>query len=620
MRNLVQILRLRSAGDLQRLRPPSPGLLATVACLFYGWQLPSTVQGLDTGELALSAWGLFVPHPPGYPLFVWLGALVIRVLPWGSVFWRVSALSAGLAALILIALYQSTPRRWLVLALIIVPLALHPIFWRYALLPDVFMLHAALSCAFMMVTQYAPTKPWHVYRLAMLFALGMSNHQTFIFLMPTALWYAWSFHHANRISTFFYAISLSAIVCFSVYASLLFLHVDALASWGRLHTFSDLLAHMLRIDYGTFRLSPRDTPPGGVRHSLQCIRHMLRVGPFMIGMIIYAAVVIWGQRRRYSVQRIYALGASLLGYIVIFLPRANTTHSGVIERFYLFPLVWAACLAATSLNAIASCKTRPRVKRRYLTAACTVSIGIAALQWSSHHTALNLRDETIVEDYAVNLLGSVPQDRPSILVVHGDSRLHAVRYAQHVLGVRPDVVLLSRTALVPQSTGKLRGAAPALRLPPFAPQQDEAQYVRTLFDLNNAAFGLVVSDTRGMSIDDLHLTFSGLGRQLTLGRGTDVDWSRVLQMQRRADTTRLGSSRQFQEEFDLYAAYAYPFLVAALNTSDVAQARKYLQSALLLVPYCLPAHYELCRREASDNEAVCQAHVQRLRALMGDYF
>ncbi|RYF31525.1 MAG: hypothetical protein EOO38_31545, partial [Cytophagaceae bacterium] len=319
-------------------------------------------------------------------------------------------------------MYQSTLRRWLALALIIIPLALHPLFWRYALLPDVFMLHAALSCGFIGLTQCAPTRAWHVYQLAIVFALGMANHQTFIFLMPSALWYACSFRHPKRFLTLFFAVILSAISCFALYASLLFLNVDALPSWGRLISLSDLTAHILRADYGTFRLSPRDIPPGGLRHSLQCMLDILRAGPFMVAIISYAAVALWSHRRSYTVQRIYISGVSLLGYLTIFLPRTNTTHSGVLERFYLFPLVWVAYLSAMSLNAIFSYGSCLRIARKHLAAACAVSVGLAALHWTVHHTALNLRHGTIVEDYAINLLGSMSQDKPSILVVHGDTR------------------------------------------------------------------------------------------------------------------------------------------------------------------------------------------------------
>ncbi|KAK1548409.1 hypothetical protein Q3G72_014130 [Acer saccharum] len=590
------------------------------ACLLYSQHLPSTVQALDSGELVLSAWGRFVPHPPGYPLFVWLDALCIAVLPFGTVFWRACALSACAAGWVLGVVYQSSRRRLLALCVIVGPLALHPIFWRYALVADVFMLNAALLCLVCALTRDAPQRPWDVHRIALVFGLGLGNHQTLIFALPIIVWYALALDCQRRFIVMLQAAVLSAGAGAAIYVSLLLLDVEDMASWGRLDSLAALVSHVLRSDYGSLRLSPRNEAMGGIKHSLQCLWQMFAVAPVIGAIVIYAPWGLWPQRRTYQGRRIYALWAALALYVCIFIPATNTTHPGVLERFFLLAVVWSSLIAALCIDHIGLCRLRTTAARRLRAIAYITSAGAAMLHLMHYHTALNLQTETIVEDYALNLLQSIPQGRPSILVVHGDTRLHAVRYAQYVLGVRKDVILLSRTALTPKSRDKWALAQPQLRLPPFAPQTQEPQYVRRLFELNYRDFNIVTADTRGIDTRDLHVAFTGLGRLLTPGSGIDVDWPCVQRMQRRSNTSRLVDSQIFQEEFDLFAAYAYPYLAAATMVSQPVVARKYLQSALLLVPYCLPAHYELCLREAPDNEVACQRRMQKLQASVGDYF
>src|SRR5213595_924303 len=59
--------------------------------------LAPTVAFIDSGELTLAAakWG--VPHPPGFPLWVFLTHW-FTLLPWHSVAWRTNFASAVYAA------------------------------------------------------------------------------------------------------------------------------------------------------------------------------------------------------------------------------------------------------------------------------------------------------------------------------------------------------------------------------------------------------------------------------------------------------------------------------------------------------------------------------------------
>src|SRR4051794_15382158 len=77
-------------------------LLLFTLSMTYMFSLPRFVQGGDTGELVAAAYRLFVPHPPGYPLWIWLEHFWTHLVPIGTVFWRASFMNMlfALAALI----------------------------------------------------------------------------------------------------------------------------------------------------------------------------------------------------------------------------------------------------------------------------------------------------------------------------------------------------------------------------------------------------------------------------------------------------------------------------------------------------------------------------------------
>src|SRR5258705_13406269 len=90
-------------------RPTSVPLVLVAALfpitLYVATVAPSVPPG-DSGELMTAAATFGVAHPPGYPLYVWLGRLWLLLFPWGSAALRLNLFSAacGTAAVCLVAL------------------------------------------------------------------------------------------------------------------------------------------------------------------------------------------------------------------------------------------------------------------------------------------------------------------------------------------------------------------------------------------------------------------------------------------------------------------------------------------------------------------------------------
>ena len=88
----------------------SPGLLALTALAIYLVALTPSLSYLspDGSELATIPSLLGLAHPPGYPLYIWLGKL-FSLLPLGDVAFRMNLMSASSAAFAMAR--RARPRR-----------------------------------------------------------------------------------------------------------------------------------------------------------------------------------------------------------------------------------------------------------------------------------------------------------------------------------------------------------------------------------------------------------------------------------------------------------------------------------------------------------------------------
>ncbi|HEY0797618.1 MAG TPA: DUF2723 domain-containing protein, partial [Candidatus Baltobacteraceae bacterium] len=80
-------------------------LAFSVALVVYVLSLSPNVNFWDTGEMQTVPYMLGIAHPTGFPLFILAGWLFSHVVPFGTVAWRLGALSAIALALAARAVY-----------------------------------------------------------------------------------------------------------------------------------------------------------------------------------------------------------------------------------------------------------------------------------------------------------------------------------------------------------------------------------------------------------------------------------------------------------------------------------------------------------------------------------
>lgn len=178
------LLLLVGAGWLYRQTMP-PGISS--------WR----VEGWDSAmfQVTGSTWG--VPHSPGYPLYIILSNLFVRVVGLvsdSSVVWRVSLWSTvtGLLSLIFVYLIVRKLGRERTAALLSAAiLGISFIFWRASIMAEVYSLNALLFALtyWLAITWHRDRRDRWLAALGLTLGAGLVHHRTALILLPTVAWW-----------------------------------------------------------------------------------------------------------------------------------------------------------------------------------------------------------------------------------------------------------------------------------------------------------------------------------------------------------------------------------------------------------------------------------------------
>ena len=426
------------------------GVFAAVFLLYLYCATPGLSAYRDSGDMAASAWTLGVAHPPGYPLYLLLGRIWTGLLAWGGVAYRLHALSAlaGAAAAALVAWIvagSGTDRPSLFAAAAAAALlALSPAFWHLSLVSEMYSLNGLVGAALLaMLIGRGPRAPDpRLFAGALLFALGLGNHQTLVAALPGLL-VAAGFRFERRrviwVSGFF-------LLGLALYAYLpLRSLADPVLNWGEPDTLRKFLRLVTRGDYGGVRLHP-DRPAGlfsasawgsGLLYSLQlALRELGWFG---------AALAVWGLivgRARPEVRGA-ALAAFASGPLFVVwanLDPARAETYAILEPHLVLPVVFTACLSGWGLIALARALT-PRMRDFAIPALAAVfALSHAATHAQGAAARLATRWDLSAYDYGGALAAALPKD--ALLYDPDDQTAFTLSYFQLARGERLDVIPL----------------------------------------------------------------------------------------------------------------------------------------------------------------------------------
>ncbi len=510
------------------MQPRILALLTAIAvCIVYVITLYPSVPGGDAGELIAAVATSGVPHPSGYPLYVLLTKPFLW-LPISSIAGRANFASAVMAAsaagLIAWGVSAVTGRRWAGLAAA-AAFAFSPTVWRYAVSAEVFSLNdlliaaefallVSVDCASRQTVPDRRRLDHLVYAGALVFGLGLSNHQTSLFFNGVfLLGMIWRTREnpAWRSRRRWMAVAGCVAIGGLPY---LYLPLAAarhpLIAWGEPNTISGFLTHVLRREYGTFQLNANLAVAAmSTAEQLGYYARDLVVQFTWLGVLLAA----WGLARacidRHT--RFLALTTALawVVYLVVLhtlaaFPLDQPLLHGVVARFWMAPnllvCVWIGWgVANLRLPAQALAGT---------------AIVLAGGQAALHAADSNHRHDVRVRDYGAAILESAPPR--ALVLTRGDLITSSTRYLHDVEHLRPDVRLLDQEMLTFRwMTAQVQRQMPDVTLPGthYDMASPGAYSVRGLIDANIAGRPIIVCG--GTKPGDMSLT--GTYRLVPLG-------------------------------------------------------------------------------------------------------
>jgi hypothetical protein len=370
----------------------------------------------DGGDLLTAALTGRLAHPPGFPVYLALAELAVR-LPGGTPAWRMNLLSAaagaGAAAVVTLTLRQRG-RTILVAMAVGATLAFAPLLWSQSLITEVYAVAAlavALNLWWWTRGREAPTRRW-AFLGGLSWGLGLSVHPVLIFSFP--LWLS-----PRGISWVHLGAGLSLGLL--PYA-LLPLRGPWPQPWGDLRWllgWGEYVSARLYWGYA-FGLPLRFWPRRLLAWASVLARQFTPVGAVVAG---------WGLARLRWRDARFAWGSALaLGGVSLYAIGYDTTDSLV----YLVPfLPLVALWLGEGMGALAE---------RGVPRGLWLLLPAALLAWQAGE--MDLSNEAEARRWLGEILDSAPRD--AVLVTEEDAHTFTLWYALEGLGARPDLLVVDR--------------------------------------------------------------------------------------------------------------------------------------------------------------------------------
>ena len=398
-------------------------------------------DGADGGDLITAAYTLGVPHPPGYPTYCLLGWLFAH-LPLRDVAWRLnlmSAVGAALAALGLCAALLEWRRErqgvgkddiaaglgaaW--------ALAFVPLLWSQALIAEVYAVNAAFVALVLWLALRVRRTGASPVALGLAWGLSLGTHLTSVALLPVVMWALAAGRRGRSFPSAFLLWLMGTVLGLSTYVYLPLRDGRGAVTWGNATTLAGwwwLASGALYRGY-VFAL-----PPGAVSARLLALVRYLASGFGPTGVALSAVGVDSLARRQRGL--LLASGLSWLLYVAYAIGY-DTSDSHV----YLIPalVISAFWLGEGLAESLSWLRSRLGPRWGLVAGVCLACAGpLSALV--INYQGMDVHRDTVARGFGEEVLAAAP--RQAILLTAQDAHTFTLWYFQHVLGQRPDLVVV----------------------------------------------------------------------------------------------------------------------------------------------------------------------------------
>lgn len=452
------------------------------------------IYGGDSGDLVTAAFGMGVPHPPGYPLYTSLGWLLTK-LPVATVAWRVGLLSsiphAITATFVYLVIFRITGKR-IPAIFAAVSLLGNYLFFLYAVTPEVFaLLDMFVVLLVYLFLEWKQTKQEKYLRgSAFVFGLSLSHHHMILFFLPAMMYWLWrNRSHLRGVHLF------TPLVYFLV-GLLPYLYIPiaaggrAIVNWDRAVDVSGFIRLVSRQDYGTF--------VSGGFYGAHLVERILQVQGYIqflfvdfrwIGVFLAVAGGIFLWKRDRPLFFFFTIAIFFLGPLFFFyasFPLFNRFNWGTYERFLLPSYMFLYLLIGIGMKELLEWTNQLMNKRfvtwRYIGRPTLIlvlflypisSLGVTAWRF------VGLPSDRTADNLGYDILTSVPSR--SIVLLSRDTPLFTSQYVRYALGFRPDVFLLhaNKVSSSPEYPAVIAKVFPDLIVPEASGSAFPSTFIKT---------------------------------------------------------------------------------------------------------------------------------------------
>ncbi|MEO0073250.1 MAG: DUF2723 domain-containing protein [candidate division WOR-3 bacterium] len=525
--------------------------------------LSPSVGPMDSGELTLTAMRLGVAHPPGYPLFTWLGRIA-------TMFGGEPALAANLMTAIIAAAAVGTlflaavslNINHLGAAVASLSLAFSATFWQQATAHEVYTLAALLlSLLILSVAQARRGSAISVVMAGYLFGLALAHQPTALLWLPALLVLYFTGRTPARPRWVLPALPAAVILGASSALGTLFLaRSRPLFNWGDPSTLERFWAHVTASQYRPLTLT-----------SLFWIRlsHLPQTIISEFGLPVLLLILV-------GAGWLFHTNRSLLASVAVLL-LAGTFALGyqiVDYRVQLLPQFLALALTAgASVNLLDALAVRLKQIRRTVSVLASI-LPLAAPGYAlfTNFPAAREMRLPIVPELGENLLNSLPDS--AVLLTSDDCTRNSVTYLQYVRAQRRDVRTVHADMLFSPAYRKELNSwlhLPAPAIPPAVTGHEQQKQVLLAQLVDAIPSGRPVFVTTDM-LDPEFLTGP------VMRRWRPVPFGIVVRLVPAAATLNLDSVLMINRE--LWSSYRQTGVFNRLHNSVLADIARIYPSAL----------------------------------------
>ncbi|OWF45611.1 transmembrane protein 260-like [Mizuhopecten yessoensis] len=442
-------------------------VLGLVTFSVYYTTLYPSLPGGDSGELIAAAQELGVAHPPGYPLFTLLAWLAIRLVPGGSVAWRVNLQTAtfgGLAIVFLALTILRLTRRPSAAVLAVGIWGWCKLTWAWSITAEVFALNNMFVALLMLVAlQFEDSTNQHQIKTSMLgsFICGLSlcnQHTMVVYVFCLAVWVLYTLHK-NQILTLSVLIkvglSFLAGLLPYIYLPLSSWFVQSRWTWGDQRSVAGLLTHVLRREYGTFDLGKGETGQGLIFGLRAYYDHMVSDLTPVVCVLFFLGLVAVTYRHLKTTDRALTVFLSMMTiYLVLFSWRANldlknALYLGVVERFWMQSDLIVVTIAAVAysdvINYLLGITKMNTAYVEYARPDVIVAVVLSIFQLQRHYNVSNHSNNWVIHEFGEDILRTMPPN--ASILTKGDLPSNTFRYLHLCENIRPDIQIFDQEIL-----------------------------------------------------------------------------------------------------------------------------------------------------------------------------